>query len=305
MTPLKTRLWRLARKTEHWVTARLAFTALAILRHLPAQKAIGFTDRAARRLGPLFGRHRVALANLRAAMPELSPEEHEAIARDMWGNMARLAAEYVFLDQIFDFDPNATEPGFIEVEGHEQFDRLLSESGKPHILFTAHMGNFELLPICAATFGLDVTALFRPPNNPHIAKRILERRRTAMGHLVPSKAGAAWALAARLDEGGNVGVLVDQAFSRGVETTFFGKSCRTNPLLGKLARQFECDVYPSRCIRLPSGRFRLELFDPVELPRDGKGKVDVLATTQMLNDIVEGWVREYPGQWMWFHKRWK
>ncbi|MGQ7498535.1 LpxL/LpxP family acyltransferase [Streptococcus suis] len=24
----------------------------------------------------------------------------------------------------------------------------------------------------------------------------------------------------------------------------------------------------------------------------------------MLNDTVEGWVREYPGQWMWFHKRW-
>jgi KDO2-lipid IV(A) lauroyltransferase len=42
----------------------------------------------------------------------------------------------------------------------------------------------------------------------------------------------------------------------------------------------------------------------MELPRDASGQVDIAATAQLLNDTVEGWVREYPGQWMWFHKRW-
>ena len=167
------------------------------------------------------------------------------------------------------------------------------------------MGNFELLPICAAAFGLNVTALFRPPNNPYIAKRLLRQRRTTMGHLFPSKAGAAWALARRLEDGGNVGMLVDQYFHRGVKGTFFGRPCLTSPLLAKLARQFDCDVYPARCIRLPNGRFRLELFERVELPRKESGEVDVDATCQLLNDTVEGWIREYPGQWMWFHRRWK
>ena len=55
---------------------------------------------------------------------------------------------------------------------------------------------------------------------------------------------------------------------------------------------------------LPGGRFRLELEEKMDLPRDEKGAVDLAATVQALNDKVETWVREYPGQWMWFHKRW-
>jgi KDO2-lipid IV(A) lauroyltransferase len=295
---------RRLRIVEYWLVAQLVFVILSILRLLPAAKAIGFAARIARRIGPLSSRHEVALNNLRHAYPEKSPEELEAIALDMWSNMASLLAEYVFLDTIFDFDPEASEPGNIEVVGEHVFRRLLEEADRPHIFFTAHVGNFELLPICAATFGLDITALFRPPNNPFIADKVLGTRRTAMGALVPSKAGAAWTLAGILSKGGNVGVLVDQKFQRGVETTFFDRPVLTNPLLAKLARQFDCDVYPARATRLGGTRHRLTLYDKIELPRDAGGQIDIQATSQILNDIVEDWIREDPGQWMWFHKRW-
>ncbi|WP_420962846.1 lipid A biosynthesis lauroyl acyltransferase [Brucella sp. IR073] len=306
MLKLKLLLWRYWQKlrlANYWLWAQAVFAVLGLLRFLPARSAIEFTAKAGRALGPLVPRHRVAVENLKNAYPEKTPAEIEAIARDMWDGMARLFAEYIFLDAVFDYDPDATEPGLIEVQGREIFERLRDEK-KPHIFFTAHTGNFELLPVCAATFGLNVTALFRPPNNPFIAKKVLQARRTNMGHLVPSKAGAAWSLAHELGEGGNVGMLVDQKFRRGVPSTFFGRPVRTNPLVAKLARQFDCDVYPARCIRLPGGRYRLELYDRMELPRDEKGQIDVEATAQLLNDTVEGWVREYPGQWMWFHKRW-
>ncbi len=79
--------------------------------------ALNFADRTARTLGPLFGRHRVALDNLRKAYPEKSEDEIRAIALDMWGNMARLAAEYIFLDQLFDYDPARPNQGRIEVYG--------------------------------------------------------------------------------------------------------------------------------------------------------------------------------------------
>ena len=71
-----------------------------------------------------------------------------------------------------------------------------------------------------------------------------------------------------------------------------------------LARHYDCDVYPARCIRLPGNRFRLQIEDKLALPRDEGGQVDVQATAQLLCDVVERWVREDPGQWMWFHKRW-
>ena len=77
-----------------------------------------------------------------------------------------------------------------------------------------------------------------------------------------------------------------------------------NPLVAKLARHYDCAIYPARSIRLPEGRFRLELQDPIEIPRNERG-VDVQALTQKLNDIVAEWVREYPEQWLWLHRRWK
>ena len=295
--------WQKLKIANYWLWAQAVFILLALLRLLPAKAAIRFSAWVARKIGPLSSRHKVATRNLANAYPEKSPQEIEEIALEMWDSMARLLAEYVFLDAIFDFDPDAKEKGLIEVEGEEIFRRLLDEK-KPHIFFTAHTGNFELLPICAATFGLNVTALFRPPNNPFIARKVLKARRTNMGHLVPSKAGAAWSLAAVLGQDDNVGMLVDQKFARGVPSTFFNLPVKTNPLLAKLARQYDCDVYPARCIRLPGGRYRLELSEAMELPRDANGQVDIAATAQLLNDTVEGWVHEYPGQWMWFHKRW-
>jgi KDO2-lipid IV(A) lauroyltransferase len=292
------------RKLNYWLIARAAMAVISVLRRLPPDKALNFADGMARKIGPLVGRHRVALDNLRKAYPEKPEAEVQQIALDMWGNMARLAAEYIFLDQLFDYDPNASVPGRIEVKGAENFLRIAGEE-KPHILFTGHLGNFELLPVAAATFGMNITALFRPPNNPYLADYIQSTRSATMGNLQPSSTGASFALATILENGGNIGVLVDQKFSRGVETLFFGRPCQSNPVLGMLARHYDCDVYPARCVRLPGNRFRLEVEDRLELPRDASGSVDVKATVQLLADVIERWVREDPGQWMWFHKRWQ
>jgi KDO2-lipid IV(A) lauroyltransferase len=79
---------------------------------------------------------------------------------------------------------------------------------------------------------------------------------------------------------------------------------KTNPLLAKLVRQFNAEVYPARCIRLPGNRYRLEIEPKIELPRDAKGAIDVQGTAQVLNNKVEAWVREYPEQWLWYHDRW-
>lgn len=295
---------RRLRQFNYWLVARAAMAMISVLRLLPVDSALNFADRAARRIGPWVGRHDVAIDNLRKAYPEKSESEIQAIASDMWGNMARLAAEYIFLDALFDFDPAATKPGRVEVKGIDHFVEIAGEE-KPHIIFTGHLGNFELLPVAAATFGMNITALFRPPNNPYLADYILSTRRSTMGSLLPSSTGASFALAAILEKGGNIGVLVDQKFSGGLETTFFGRPCESNRILATLARHYDCDVYPARCVRLPGNRFRLEVEDRLILPRIASGSVDVHATTQLLNDVVERWVREDPGQWMWFHKRWE
>lgn len=288
---------------RQWLNATIAFGFLNLLKLLPADPAIRFADRLARKIGPKTPRHKLMLFNLARAYPEKTEDERQEIALDSWGNMGRLAAEYVFLDRLFDFDPENLTPGRVEVVGVDHFLEL-RDNPRPFIVFTAHTGNFELLPVASSAFGLDVTVLFRPPNNPYVAEKIFNFRKERMGTLVPSHAGSSFALARQLERGGGVGVLVDQKFRKGLPTTFFGNDVLTNPLLAKLVRQFNCDVYPARSIRLPGNRYRLELEAKVDIPRNDKGSVDIQKTAQLLNDKVESWVREYPGQWLWYHDRW-
>ncbi|AUX76717.1 MULTISPECIES: lipid A biosynthesis lauroyl acyltransferase [Sinorhizobium] len=301
---LITRLVLAADRFRQWLIAQLVFLLLNVLKLFPADAAINFMDRVARWIGPKTRRHKLTLTNLRNAYPEKSDAWIKETALESWGNMGRLAAEYVFLDRLFDFDPHRAEPGRVEVSGIPLFLEL-RDNPRPFIVFTAHSGNFEMLPVAGSAFGLDVTVLFRPPNNPYMADKVFQFRQERMGNLVPSHAGSSFALARQLERGGGVGVLVDQKFRKGLKTKFFGQDVQTNPLLAKLVRQFNCEVYPARCIRLPGGRFRLELEPAVEIPRRADGSVDVTATAQMLNDKVESWVREYPGQWLWYHDRWR
>jgi KDO2-lipid IV(A) lauroyltransferase len=147
--------------------------------------------------------------------------------------------------------------------------------------------------------------LYRTPNNPVVAGEILRLRRGMMGMLVPAGIAAPRRLAEALEEGKLVGMVVDQHFSRGPRVQFLGRPASANPLIAQLARRHGCEVRGARSIRLPDGRFRLDLTEPLDLPRDAEGQVDVQAATQMINDIIAGWVRENPGQWLWMHRRWR
>jgi KDO2-lipid IV(A) lauroyltransferase len=298
-----TRIVLALRNFQQWLVAQVIFGFLNFLKLFPADGGIRFADWLTRKVGPRMRRHQLMLTNLRNAFPEKSEAEIDEIALASWGNMGRLAAEYVFLDRLFDFDPHSDKPGRVEVSGIPIFLDL-RDNPRPFIVFTGHTGNFELLPVAGAAFGLTVTVLFRPPNNPYVAKKVFDFRAKRMGNLVPSHAGSSFALARELEAGRGVGVLVDQKFRKGLKTLFFGRDVKTNPLLPKLVRQFSCEVYPARCIRLPGNRYRLEIEPKLDMPRNEAGGLDLTATAQMLNDKVESWVRENPEQWLWYHDRW-
>lgn len=287
-----------------WLVAQILFVLLKLARLLPTGAALNAGGWFTRHLGPFLPEHRIARTNLAAAFPEMSDKQREEILTGAWDNLGRTGVEYVFLDRFFDFDPTAPDRGSIEIEGTELL-LAIRDSGKPAILFSAHLANWEILAVCAAAFDLDMTALFRPPNNAFVAERLDQVRGNAMDALVPTMTGAAFVLREVLGRGGRVGLLVDQFYHRGPGLRFFNRKARTNPLLGILARRFDCPVYGARAIRLAGGRFRLELSGPYDLPRDERGKIDIDETMQMVTSIIEGWVREHPDQWLWMHRRWR
>jgi Kdo2-lipid IVA lauroyltransferase/acyltransferase len=259
---------------------------------------------AMRTIGPWLHEHRIGRANLRAAFPNKTDVEIETILRGVWDNLGRVGAEIAHLDHICSGDPyNRTfidyTPGNIE-----RFLRLKTD-GKPALVFAAHLANWELPAVIAASDGLDSVVLYRRPNLGAIADAVIALRGNLMGELVPSSLAAPVALARALANGKHVAMLVDQHYGRGVEVTFFGRRCMTNPLIAMLAREIDCPIHGTRVIRLPGNRFRGEISEEVKPVRDAEGRVDVQGTMQAITDVVEGWVREYPEQWLWVHRRWR
>jgi KDO2-lipid IV(A) lauroyltransferase len=286
--------------------AALVRGAFALVRALGPDRASNLGGAGARLIAPLTPANGIARENIAAAFPEKSEAERRAILRESWDNLGRTACEYVHLGAIFDYDPDHPNTGRIEIpEASIARFVQLRDDGKGAIIFAAHLANWELPAVSARRYGLASAALYRTPNNQAIARDILAMRRDVMGELIPAGISAPVRMMEVLDAGVHLGMLVDQRFGRGPKIRFLGRSAAANPLLARLARRFDVPVHGARAIRLPGNRFRLELTEPIALPRGARGQVDVDAATQAINDVVERWIREYPGQWLWQHRRWR
>lgn len=287
------------------VAGRLAVLLLKGIRRTDPDRIANAAAGFMRRVGPWLPEHRTGRANLAAAYPNKSAAEIEEILGGVWDNLGRVAAEYAHFDRLWDLNLEDQSRGRIEFSG-ESLQRFfaLRDDGKPALVFSAHLANWELPMLAAARYGLEGAALFRAPSIARIAAAVNEIRSTTVG-TIATGIGAPAAIMAALERGIHVGILVDQFFYQGIDVEFFGRPCKTNPIIARLARHFECPIHGTRVIRLPGNRFRLEMTPAIEPVRDSTGAVDIHATTQMITGIIEGWVREHPEQWLWVHRRWR
>jgi KDO2-lipid IV(A) lauroyltransferase len=259
-----------------------------------------------RRVGPLLKEHRIGRANLAAAFPEKSPAEIETILRGVWDNLGRVGAEFAHIDRLWDYDPARRATGRImDSDATEAIALRLRDDGKPALIFTAHLANWELAAVGAHAYGIDSTVLYRRPNVTAISDAVIGMREGCMGTLIPTSTGAPQRLLEALQRGSHVAMLVDQYSVQGVPVTFFGRPTRANSLIARLARHVDCPIHGLRVVRYPDGRFQLRVTEALDPPRGADGKIDVERTMQAITDVVEGWVREHPEQWLWVHRRWR
>ncbi len=284
----------------------LTIALLRTTRYFDPVKTADLFGSIARRIGPMLREERIGRANLTAAFPEKSPEEIETILAGVWDNLGRVGAEFAHLDHIWEHDPARPQDSRIEIQPrtHELFAKLQLD-GKPALIFASHLGNWELPALAAVAHGLDAAVLYRRPNIASADRIIQEIRAVKMGTLIPASHDAPLKLAQALQNGQHVAMLVDQYFTNGVEVTFFGRKTKANPMLARLLRQIECPIHGVRIIRLPGHRFRAELSEEVAPVRDAAGQIDIQGTMQAITSVIEGWIREYPDQWLWLHRRWR
>jgi len=299
--------WRSeARNAVDAAIGSLAVGLLRVMKLADRRRAADFAGAMMRKIGPLLKEHRVGRANLRAAFPQKSAAEIEQILAGVWDNIARVAAEFVHLDEMRVVEPESDSANAIilEPEMLERCRRLIQS--KATLSFLCHTANWEMSGVVAKQLGANSALLYRRPNIAAISDAVIKLRAGVMGPMIPTGLDAPVRLARLLQEGVHVGMLVDQHFTKGVDVIFFGRRCKANPLIAMLARQLECPIFGLRIVRLPDRhRFRGEIVGPIEPTRDATGRIDVRATMQTITTIIEGWVRECPEQWLWLHRRWR
>jgi Kdo2-lipid IVA lauroyltransferase/acyltransferase len=285
----------------------LTIAMLRTTRYFDPIKTADLFGRITRFIGRRLREDRIGRENLKAAFPEKSSQEIETILAGVWDNLGRIGAEFAHLDHIWDYDVDHPEKhSRVEFGARTKqlFDQI-RDDGKPALIFTSHLGSWELPALGAVAHGLDCAILYRRPNS-ESADRAIERIRAVnMGTLIPAGREAPLKLAEVLKNNLHAVMLVDQYLTNGVDVTFFGRKTKANPMLARLLRQIECPIHGVRVIRLPDHRFRVELSEEVKPVRDATGQIDIQGTMQAVTSVVEGWIREYPDQWLWLHRRWR
>jgi KDO2-lipid IV(A) lauroyltransferase len=300
----------LPRRFKAWFDAAVGWLAVAILkivRRTNRQRMANRLGRLMRTVGPWLPEHRVGRANLAAAFPEKSAAEIERILAGVWENLGRIGAEFAHLDRmkVLDFERGGEADVIYD---QTSFDRFLAirDSGKPTLVFSAHLANWEVPALAPAYYNVRSNLLYRRPNIGGIADAVVDMRAGCMGNLIPTGLDAPVRLANAIERGEHVGMLVDQHFVKGVDVVFFGRRAKANPLIAQLARHTGAAIRGVRVVRRPDGNsFWGELTDEIAPARDAEGKVDLQGTMQIITGIVEGWIREHPEQWLWLHRRWR
>jgi Kdo2-lipid IVA lauroyltransferase/acyltransferase len=310
MPPSRCLAHRARRYAKAAVDASLGWLAVGTLRLLRAinrKHMANIAGGVMRTLGPRLKEHRIGRTNLVAAFPEKSAVEIDDILRGVWDNLGRVAAEFAHIDRLQMLDPDPLDQGDIiyTPQAYERFQQLRAD-GKPALIFAAHLANWELPALVATKYGLDTTVLYRRPNIGAVSDAVIAIREGSMGTLVATGLDAPVKLGRVLAAGGHVAMLVDQYYVTGVDVTFFGRRCKANPFLARLARQIDCPIHGTRIVRLPDRhRFRVDLTEAIAPVRDAEGRIDIAGTMQAITSVIESWVREHPEQWLWLHRRWR
>jgi KDO2-lipid IV(A) lauroyltransferase len=275
-------------------------------------KTIGLLPRPlARGLGIALGRlvyylhsklRRVGHRNLSLAFPDMPQRQRDQILRGVFTSLGRQLGEICLF-------PRYTRENVSQVviyDGFENFDRAFAR-GKGVLFLTAHLGGWELSAFAHSLYGHPLSFLMRSLDNPYL-DRLMREYRTIHGNQAIDKDDPTRGLLRAMKEGKVVGFLMDTNMTppQGIFVNYFGIPACTASGLARIAMRTDAAVVPGFTIWDPRLRKYKLRFDPaLSLIRTGDQEADLCANTQLFTKVIEDFVRRYPDQWLWVHRRWK
>lgn len=245
---------------------------------------------------------RVGECNLALALPGLSSRERTRILRHVYRNLGWQLVEFCRMPR---YTVRNTQ-GWIRTEGREHY--LAAEArGKGVLVLTGHLGAWELSSFYHSLMGHPMGMVIRRLDN-RMLDEFVNGIRCLHGNQVLHKDDFARGLLTAMRAGKTVGILMDTNMTppQGEFVRFFGRQACTASGLARVALKTGAAVLPGFLLWEQAERQYVLHFGPeLVLQRSGDAEADILAATQQCNDVLEAWIRRYPDQWLWIHRRWK
>jgi KDO2-lipid IV(A) lauroyltransferase len=255
-----------------------------------------------------FGRlRRVGVRNLQLALPELPCKTRKRILRRVYIHLGWQLVEFCRMARYTaENTRDQKSRNSMRTEGLEHY--LAAQArGKGVLIITGHLGVWELSSFYHSLMGHPMGMIIRNLDNRRLDEYV-NRIRCLHGNFVLSKDEFGRGLLKAIRAGGTVGILMDTNMTppQGEFVKFFGVDACTGTGLAHIARQTGAAVLPGFMLWEPVERRYVLRFGPeVEMPRTANRAADILEGTRRSTAVIESWIRRYPDQWLWIHRRWK
>jgi Kdo2-lipid IVA lauroyltransferase/acyltransferase len=270
----------LPREPARWIGARIG--ALAFLA-LPRLQQVGYR-------------------NLQIAFPNLAPAQRTALLHAEYRSLGWQLAEFC---QMRKYTPENTK-GFIRYDGLDHY--LASrDAGQGVLILTGHLGAWELSSFYHSLMGYPMSMVIRRLDN-ELVDQLVNGIRCQHGNKVVHKDDFARGLISAMRQGETVGILMDTNMTppQGVFVDFFGTPACTASGMARVALKTGAAVLPGFLLWEESSQsYVLHFGQQLELIRSEDNEADIVANTALFTRVLEDYIRQYPGQWLWLHRRWK
>jgi Kdo2-lipid IVA lauroyltransferase/acyltransferase len=251
----------------------------------------------------LFARlRRVGMSNLAMALPELPVDERKRILRGVYRHLGWQLVEFCRMTR---YTPENSK-NWMRTEGLERY--LAAQArGKGVLVVTGHLGAWELSSFYHSLMGYPMGMVIRRLDNRRLDS-FVNGIRCMHGNYVLHKDDFGRGLLTAMRKGGTVGILMDTNITPpfGAFVKFFGMDACTALGLAHVARKTGAAVLPGFMFwETSEQRYVLHFGPEITIPHTDDVSADILAGTQLCTAAIESWIRRYPDQWLWIHRRWK
>ncbi len=296
--------------------ARCAIAPLLLFSYFLKSLGLPVTTRLGRGLGGLLYfcgfRKKIVLANLQLALGrELSPEQQERLAREIFANVGMLFLE---IARNFSLSPEQMRRELYLSAIDRKRMAEIEARGQGAIFISAHVANWELLAMGMALHGYRAAVVAKRMSG-LVSQALIERQRRRTGLDIIYSGGALEKMKVALRENKFIGFMVDQNITgaKGIRADFFGVPAASIRGLAHLVRETGVPVFPFCTYRRPDGTHEVRILEELpylsanELPENSKERElrEEWLNTQQYQYAVEKLIRNHPEQWLWIHRRWK